>query len=126
MINRAFRGHREIPGAEFGGDEFVELQQGGALAVGDIKNLAGRLFVLRHGSQDVCLHDVFDVAEIAGDVSAAIDETGLIFSKTGDPFRNDRRIAAPGILARAEDVEITEADRAESVIPQGDAGRKFH
>ena len=66
---------------------------------------------IRNGRrQDVGLHRVLDVAEVARRLAVAVDRGRLTFEQRGDPARDHRGIGAARILARPEHVEVPQAD----------------
>lgn len=112
-------------GRECRADGREEGVERGALADGDVVNLidGGRL---GHGrGQEVGLHGVVDVAEVAASLAVAVDEDVCAAEEGGGPFGDDGGIGARGILARAEDVEIAQADAAQAVGAGEDVGVEF-
>src|SRR4029077_12265209 len=103
-------------------DHFVKLVQGGLGADGDVELLSDDRGVLDGGGEEVGLDDVGDVAEIAAGGAVAIDEDGGVFNHRGDPLGNDGGVGAVGVLARTEDVEVTQADALDPVAFAKDIG----
>ena len=102
-----------------GREEGVER---GALADGDVVNLidGGRI---GHGrGQEVGLHGVVDVAEVTAGLAIAVDEDVRAAEEGGSPGGDDGGIGAGGILTRAEDVEVAQADAAQAVGAGEDIG----
>lgn len=85
------------------------MVDGDALGAGDVDDLAGEGFG-GAGGEEVGMDDVVDVGEVAGLLAVAVDEGGFAggdgFGEGGD----DGGVGGVGVLARAEDVEVTEGD----------------
>jgi len=85
-----------------------QVVDAGGVAVGDVEH-AGRRGL--HGEVGVGGHDVFDVNKIPGLFTIAVDADGLVPEGLMDKDGHGGRILAPGILARAEHVEIPQTGR---------------
>ena len=105
-------------------DEIEEFVQGGALAEGHVVDLVAGL-VLSEAGEEVGLHDVVDVAEVAAGLAVAVDVDGLATDEAGEPLGYDGRIGAEGILALAEDVEVAQAHGGEAVAAGKHVGIEF-
>ena len=82
---------------------------------GDIVDLSDRCRI-RHGCREqIGLHDVADVAEIAGCFAVAIDRDRRSAKHRIHPARNHGCVSTLGILTRAEDVEIAQANASQTV-----------
>src|SRR5579859_4311883 len=69
-------------------DVAEQLVEGRALVAGDVDHLARELLVRRRGEQ-VRLHRVVDVAEVAGLLAVAEDDGALLAQGRGDELRHD-------------------------------------
>ena len=65
--------------------------------------------------EQVGLHDVSDVGEIACLLSIAKDDRPALLKERGQKAGNHRRILRVGILTRAEDIEIAQRDGLNAV-----------
>ncbi len=74
------------------------------------------------GGEQIGLDGVVDVAEIAAGFAVAVDEDGLALDHAGDPLRYDGCVGAIGVLARAKDVEVAQADGFEAIGAGEDVG----
>ena len=90
-------------------DEVEQFVQGRALAKGHVVDLVAG-FGRGEAGQQVGLHHVVDVAEVAAGLAVAVDEDGLFLQQAGEPLGDDGGIGAVGILTLAEDVEVTRAN----------------
>src|SRR6266850_547682 len=95
---------------EAGAEYFEEGIQARAVAKADVVNLVDGVFADGGGGEEVGLNHVFDVAEIAAGFAVAVDVDGLFFDHGRDPGGNYSGIRAVRILARAEDVEVAQAN----------------
>src|SRR5438552_15032641 len=113
LVDRLLLRQRRILLAQTFLKKLEELVQGRALAESDIVRLIQRLSICRRCCEKIGLHDVCDETEIAARLAVPIDSHRLAFEQRGNPFENDRRIRALGILARTEYIEIPQADGIE-------------
>src|SRR2546428_1405634 len=90
-----------------------DLEQADPSPAADVENLAGRRF--RFSGQDVGLDDVLDLGEVTRLPAVTMDLHGVALERGQDELRNDGRVLGPRVLARPEDVEITQADRLDTV-----------
>src|SRR5277367_2488566 len=72
--------------------------------------------------EQVRLHGVGDVAEVPAGLAVPIDVDRLIANHRGNPFWNHGRISPLGVLARTENIEISQANRGETVGAREDIG----
>jgi len=91
-------------------DHGVELEKRGLVAKGDVVRLPERRGILHRGGEQVRLHHVVDVAEVARRGAVAVDVRHLAAQQRPDPRGDHRRIGTVRVLARAEDVEVAKAD----------------
>ena len=94
------------------GKQFVKC---GAVAHGHVVDLITRLCVFSGGGQQIDLHYILDIAEVAAGFAVAVNINFFSFQQCGDPFGNDSGVSAFRVLARAEDVEVAQADGVETV-----------
>jgi len=87
----------------------------GAVADGHVVDLVARLGAFAGSGQQVGLHGVGDVAEVAAGFAVAVDVDGIALEQRGRPFRHHGGIGTLGVLPRAEDVEVAQADGGEAV-----------
>jgi len=87
----------------------------GAVADGYVVNLVARLGVCAGGGQKVGLHGVGDVAEVAAGFAVAVDVGRIALEQRRRPFGRHGGIGAFGVLPRAEDVEVAQANGGEAV-----------
>ncbi len=99
--------------------------EGGAVADGDVVDLVARLGVFAGGGQQVGLYGVGDVAEVAAGFAVAIDVDGIALEQRGRPFGDHGGIGAVGVLPRAKDVEVAQADGGETVAAGKHVGIEF-
>ena len=71
--------------------------------------------------EQVPLHDVVDVREVARLLAVAVDLERLALERQLEEARDDRRVLRLRVLARPEDVEVAQAHRLEAVEPREDA-----
>ena len=102
-----------------------EVIEAGAVADSNIVHLIGSGGVFAGGGEQVGLDGVVDVTEVAAGFAIAVDIHRLILDHGVDPFRDDRRIGAVGVLPLTEDIEVTQADGLEAVGAGEDVGVKF-
>ena len=89
------------------GDALQRVEQsveGGALAVGDVDDLAHA--ARRLGGAEVRVHDVRDVCEVARLLAVAVDDGPRARHQRVNEARDDAGILGAGVLAGAEDVEV--------------------
>ena len=96
-------------------DHLKELAQGSLLAHRDVVDLVERRGLVGERGEEIGLHHVVDVAEVARRLAVAIDVGGLVAHHRRDPARDHRRVIAVRVLARPEHVEIAQADGFEAV-----------
>ena len=72
---------RILAANEFG-QKLEKFIQCGSLAGGDVETLIEGVRVLGGRGQQICLHDVFDEAEVAAGFAIAIDDNALAFQKS--------------------------------------------
>ena len=75
--------------------------------------------------QQISLHHVFDVGEVAGLLAIAVDQGFGIFQERGAEFREHAGIRRAGVLARAENVEVPKTDVLQSINTAEDVGVKL-
>ena len=102
-------------------DEVEQFVQGRALAKGHVVDLVAG-FVRGEAGQQVGLHHVVDVAEVAAGLAVAVDEDGLFLQQAGEPLGDDGGVGAVGILTPAKDVEVAQAHGGEAVAAGEDVG----
>src|SRR5881628_4200693 len=99
--------------------QFVDAH---AVAAADVEHLAGHAGRRRAGGEQVRVHHVRDVDEVAGLTPVAVDRGRLPRERRGDEARHHGGVLRLRILARAEDVEVAQDDRLEAVCRvEGDA-----
>src|ERR1700674_1050871 len=96
-----------------------------SLVHGNVVYLVYRARLLRQGGKQICLHGVFHIAKVATGFAVAIDKHRLAGEQRRDPFGNHRGIRTLRILARAENVEIAQADRGQAIAGGEYVGVKF-
>ena len=101
--------------ASFGRDDLVEFADRGAAAERDIIHGASRRGPCG-GGENVCLHDVGHVREVARGAAVAMDRALAATHERVDPLRNHGGVTSGWILPRAKDVEVAQAGRGESVM----------
>src|SRR5512136_749336 len=84
-----------------------ELVQAGADPAPDVENLARSIGMGRRSP--VCVHHVRDIREIPGLLAGAINYGLLPPEETRGKTRNDGCVFRLGILAGAENIEVTES-----------------
>src|SRR5678815_6149343 len=107
---------------ESDGDDFEQLIEGGAFANGDVKDFVRCGQVYCASSEEVCLHHIFDEAEVAAGFAVAVDVDRLFLEECVDPFGDDGGVSTIGILTWSEDVEVAEADGRERVCASENVG----
>ena len=81
-----------------------------------VVDLVDRLGGVGHGAASrLACTTLCDVAEVARGLAVAVDAHRLAAQHRGDPARDHRGIGAVRILARAEHVEVAQADRSHAV-----------
>lgn len=90
------------------GGEFIEAD---AAAPGDVENAGCTTF----HRQDVCLDDVRNKDKVAGLLPVTVDDRGLPVEQPGDELRDHRGVLGVRILPGAEDVEVAEEDRPDTI-----------
>ena len=110
---------------DFIAEQLKELVECGALADCDVVGAVERFRVGGGGSQQVGLDNVSDVAEIAAGFAVAVNYDLAVLKHCCNPFWDYRGVGAGGVLARAEYVEIAEADCLQSVAAREDVGVDF-
>src|SRR5688572_16823978 len=91
-------------------DNRVELVEGRLSTTRDVVYLSVYGIVFDGCREQVCLHGVVNVNEVAGRFTVAHDDTRLVHRKTRDPLGNYRSVGSLRILPLAEDVEISQSD----------------
>ena len=108
---------RSVNRLDLGAQQLVEhgdqLQQARAAAVGHVEHPAGH--VRRVGRQQVAMHDVGHIREVARLPAVAIDRRLPAGQHGRDEQRNHGRVLAVRILPRAEDVEVADRHGLETV-----------
>src|SRR5262249_57735977 len=89
-----------------------------AAAAAYLKTLPARLG--RRGGQQIRLDDVVDVSEVARLRAVAVYLERPAANRPEDEAGNHRGVLRFGVLARAEDVEVAQPDRLDSVEPGPD------
>jgi len=84
-----------------------QVVNAGAVAVGHVEYARSRGL---RGEERIGCHDVLHVNKIACLFAGAVNGDGLVLERMVDEYGNRRRILALGILARAKDVEIAQAN----------------
>ena len=93
----------------------IQLIERGPVAHGHVVNLVHGFGVLRGSGQQVGLHHVGNKAEVAAGFAVAIDVDRLALDHAGNPLGDDGCVGAIWVLARAEDVEVAQADALHAV-----------
>jgi len=104
------------------GEQGVEC---GAVADGHVVDLVARLGASAGGGQQVGLHGVGYEAEVAAGFAVAVDVDRIALEQRGRPLGHHGGIGAVGILPRAEDVEVAQADGGEAVAASKYVGIEF-
>ena len=103
---------------------FEHLEQADALAGADVDDFTLQ-FAAAGGGEQVRVHHVVDVGEVAGLLSIAEDRR-LRAAGEGLGERGDRRrIGRVGILPRAEDVEVAKTHRRERIAVRERGAERF-
>ena len=106
---------------DFFADEREQLGERGPLAERHVVDLVpGR--VVGAGGQQVGLHHVVDVAEVAGGFSVAVDVDRRALGERGEPQRDHGGVGSVRVLPLPEDVEVAQADGREAVAAREDFG----
>jgi len=106
-------------------DRLEEFVEGGGFADGDIKDLVEGGGILSGRGKEIGLDDVVDVTEVATGLAVAKNMDGLVLKEGSEPAWNDGGICACRILAWAEDIEIAQANGAQSKGAGEDASVGF-
>src|SRR6266481_7866575 len=102
-----------------------ELVEAGSFANGDIKDLVEGSQVLGGRGEEIGLDNVVDVTEVATGLAVAKNMNRLVLEQGGDPAWYNGRVSACRVLARAEDIEIAQADGVQIKCLGKDTGIKF-
>lgn len=97
----------------------------GAVTDSHVVNLIPGLGVACGGGQYVGLNRVGHVAEVAAGFAVTIDINSVTLEQGSGPFGNDCSVSAIRVLTAAEDVEVAQADRGESVAAGENVGVEF-
>ena len=92
-----------------------QLVQTRAFVDCDVIDLVDGFRVRRRGCEQIHLHGVIDVTEVAAGPAIAVDLHPLVFHHGRNPFGNDRGVGAVRVLARTEHVEVAQADGLHAV-----------
>lgn len=93
----------------------IEVEQGHLGAAGDIVRLVDGSGVVGEQSQEIGLDGIVHIGEIAALEAVAVDERGLSLADAQHQPGDDSGIGAVGALARAKNIEVTQADELEAV-----------
>ncbi len=93
-------------------EQFVER---GSVAHSHVVNLVAGLWAGGCGGQQVGLHSVGHVREVAAGFTIAVDVDGLALEQCGRPFGDDGGIGAVGVLAGAKHIEVAQANGVKTV-----------
>jgi len=115
LVNWRLDLQRRIAGLQSVLENLQQLVQGCAFSDGDVVGLVDGFWIGCCCGQEVGLDNVVDVAEVASGFAVAIDADGLTFQDCVDPLGDDGGVGAIGVLARAENVELAQADGLELV-----------
>lgn len=99
-----------------------ELIKTGAITHGHVVDLVSRSVIRDSSRQQVCLYRVVYKAKIATGFAVTIDMEIIALDHRGSPFRDNGSISAIGILAFAENVEVTQPDSVETIAARKDIG----
>lgn len=105
-------------------DKLEKLVERGPLAEGYIIYEVPGVF-RGMGRQQVRLHHVVDVAEIAGRLAVSVDMDGIALRQCGEPLGDHRRVRAVRVLTLAEHVEVAQADGLEAIAVRENLGIKL-
>ena len=94
-------------------EKLDHLIQGHPAADPDVENLAGNIG--RFAGEQIGLHGVFDVCEIAGYPAVAKNHRLRFVEKSAAEFGEHTGIRRAGILARTEHVEVAQANVLQAV-----------
>src|SRR5438445_12658510 len=86
-----------------------------AVAAADVEHLAGHVGRGRAGGEQVRVHDVRDVDEVAGLGPVAVDRGRLARERRGDEARYDGGVLRLRVLARADAIEVAQDHGLEAV-----------
>src|SRR4029077_5202137 len=95
--------------------QFEQLVQGRAFAHRDVIDLVQRRRLFDGSSKQVRLNRVLHVTEIAASFPITVDKYRLAADELGNPSRDHSGISAVRVLARPEDVEVSEPDRRNTI-----------
>lgn len=95
------------------------------MAGSDIVELVDGIGIISGSGQKVGLNDIGDIAKVASGFSIAIDVDWLSLDHRGNPGRDDCCIGAFRVLARTENIKVTQPDGRQSVAASKDVGVKF-
>lgn len=87
-----------------------ELVESGALAVCGVVDLVDGIRIRGRKGEHVHLYYVVDVGEVTAVLAVTVDGGGLVPHELLYEERDDRGVCAVGVLAAAEDVEVSQAD----------------
>lgn len=105
-------------------DKLEKLVERGPLSEGYIIDEVPGVF-RGMGRQQVRLHHVVDVAEIAGRLAVSVDMDGIALRQCGEPLGDHRRVRAVRVLTLAEHVEVAQADGLEAITARENLGVEF-
>jgi len=104
-------------------DEDEEATERGRLPDADVEDLIdGRRPRRGDAREQVGLDHVLDMAEVPAGLAVPEDDARVAARERGDPPGDHRRVGAPRVLARAEDVEVAQADGLDAVRAREDLG----
>ena len=106
---------RHAVGGEVVAQQLEQPVERGAIAHGHVVNLVQRVRIGGGGGQQIGLHGVGHVAEIAAGFAITVDPHGFALQQRGRPLGNHGGIGAVGILPRPEHVEVAQANGLEAV-----------
>ena len=95
--------------------EFEQFIQRSSRSHSDVVDLVQSFGILSSRRQQISLHDVGDVTEVATGFSVTVYVNGIALQHGGGPSGNNCCIRAFGILSGPKYIEISEADGTESV-----------
>ena len=89
---------------------YYELVEGGALTVCSVVDLVDCIRISGRKGQHVHLYYVVDVGEVTAVFPVAVDGGGLVPHELLYEKWDDRGVCSVGVLAAAEDVEVSQTD----------------
>eukprot|EP01022_Parablepharisma_sp_SALTPOND_P004211 TRINITY_DN118_c1_g1_i1.p1 TRINITY_DN118_c1_g1~~TRINITY_DN118_c1_g1_i1.p1 ORF type:complete len:1598 (-),score=548.50 TRINITY_DN118_c1_g1_i1:18136-22929(-) len=101
--------------------DLIELVEAGAIVERDVVDLVGGVG-RGGGGQQVGLHHVVDVAEVARGLAIAIDAQCIVADHRRHPLRDHGSVGAVRILAAAEHIEVAQADALQAIAAAEDVG----